>query len=349
MKTRIKDIARLSQVSVGTVDRVIHNRGEVSERTRKKVEMIIKELNYQPDILARTLATKKTYLFAVIMPVSANGNDFWHAPNVGIDKAFEEINAFGVSILRFCYDQFDKNSFLKMSEELLIEKPDAILFAPIFPAESVVFIEKCKKSGISLLLFNSAIDDLNNVDYLGQDARQSGYLSARLMTYGIYPEGDILILNLAGRKENHNHILRRERGFRKYFAENTVPVFDLHTLTLDQPSDDVLFEELNERFSRHRLKGIFVTNSRVYRVASFLIKYNIKNIRLIGYDLIPGNIKYLKMGIIDFLISQKPEEQGYRGIMTLFNKIILNRQTEKMQYIPIDIISRDNIDFYKYR
>jgi LacI family transcriptional regulator len=169
------------------------------------------------------------------------------------------------------------------------------------------------------------------------------------MTYGIYPEGDILILNLAGRKENHNHILRRETGFRKFFSENDFSGFEIHTLTMDQPSDKELFEKLNKEFTGHRLKGIFVTNSRVYRAASFLVKYNLKNIRLIGYDLIPGNIDYLKNGIIDFLISQKPEEQGYRGIMTLFNNIVLNRPTEKLQFIPIDIISRDNIDFYEYR
>ena len=49
-KIRIKDIARLANVSTGTVDRVLHNRGEVSAKSREKVEKVLKEINYQPNI-----------------------------------------------------------------------------------------------------------------------------------------------------------------------------------------------------------------------------------------------------------------------------------------------------------
>lgn len=42
-KTRIKDIAELAGVSIGTVDRVLHDRGEVSEKTRERVKSILKE------------------------------------------------------------------------------------------------------------------------------------------------------------------------------------------------------------------------------------------------------------------------------------------------------------------
>ena len=46
-KIRIKDIARLSGVSVGTVDRVLHNRPNVSPVAREKVEKALKEMDYQ--------------------------------------------------------------------------------------------------------------------------------------------------------------------------------------------------------------------------------------------------------------------------------------------------------------
>ncbi len=339
----------MAQVSTGTVDRVLHQRGEVSEKTRKKVELILKELDYQPDIMARTLATKKTWLFAVIMPVSANGHDFWHSPNRGIDKAMSEIEAFGVRVRRFFFDQFDKQSFLKSAEKLFEYKPDAVLFAPVFPDESINFIKECSLRTIPVLLFNSSLDELSDVCYIGQDSLQSGYLAARLLTYCKNPEGFFLILNLAGRKENHNHILRRERGFRKYFVENSSGAFELQTISLDQPSEEELTAILQDEFSRHKIDGIFVTNSKVYNAASFLQNKGIRSVRLIGYDLLPENINFLKAGTIDFLISQKPEEQGYRGIMTLFNKTVLNKKVEIVQYISIDIINRDNINFYDFR
>ena len=49
-KIRIKDIAERSGVSVGTVDRVLHNRPNVSRPAREKVEKALKELNYQPNM-----------------------------------------------------------------------------------------------------------------------------------------------------------------------------------------------------------------------------------------------------------------------------------------------------------
>ena len=53
---RIVDIAKMAGVSVGTVDRVIHNRGRVSEENRKKVQAILEMVNYQPNLMARSLA-----------------------------------------------------------------------------------------------------------------------------------------------------------------------------------------------------------------------------------------------------------------------------------------------------
>ena len=53
---RIVDIAKMAGVSVGTVDRVIHNRGRVSEENRKKVQAILEMVHYQPNLMARSLA-----------------------------------------------------------------------------------------------------------------------------------------------------------------------------------------------------------------------------------------------------------------------------------------------------
>lgn len=59
-RIRIKDIARLADVSVGTVDRVIHGRSGVSEASKKRVEEILKQLDYQPNMYASALASNKS-------------------------------------------------------------------------------------------------------------------------------------------------------------------------------------------------------------------------------------------------------------------------------------------------
>ncbi len=55
-KIRIKDVAELAGVSVGTVDRVIHNRPNVSKTAREKVEKALKEMDYHPNMYASALA-----------------------------------------------------------------------------------------------------------------------------------------------------------------------------------------------------------------------------------------------------------------------------------------------------
>ena len=59
-RVRIKDIAKMADVSVGTVDRVIHGRSGVSESSRKRVEEILKQLDYQPNL--HWLRTRSTHL-----------------------------------------------------------------------------------------------------------------------------------------------------------------------------------------------------------------------------------------------------------------------------------------------
>jgi LacI family transcriptional regulator len=86
-KTRIKDIAKMANVSVGTVDRVLHNRGEVSLETRKQVMSIVDQLGYTPNLIAKSLALKKNHEIAVLIPSSANDNPYWDMPLSGIKQA----------------------------------------------------------------------------------------------------------------------------------------------------------------------------------------------------------------------------------------------------------------------
>lgn len=73
-RVRIKDIAQLANVSVGTVDRVIHGRNGVSESSKKKVEEILEKLNYQPNMYASALATIIKYNFDCIVPKHSVGD-----------------------------------------------------------------------------------------------------------------------------------------------------------------------------------------------------------------------------------------------------------------------------------
>ena len=67
-KITIKDIAEQAGVSVGTVDRVLHKRPNVSESALAKVNKVLEAINYQPNMYASALAANKKCNFIVLMP-----------------------------------------------------------------------------------------------------------------------------------------------------------------------------------------------------------------------------------------------------------------------------------------
>ncbi len=68
----IRDIAKLANVSVATVSRIINNSGKVSDKTRLKVNKIIEETNYHPNQVARTLYQKRSKMIGIIIPFAEN-------------------------------------------------------------------------------------------------------------------------------------------------------------------------------------------------------------------------------------------------------------------------------------
>lgn len=346
-KVRIKDIAEIARVSIGTVDRVIHNRGEVSPATREKIQKLLEEYNYKPDMIASSLATQRAITLAVVMPRLVNEHAFWELPQAGIQKALNELSHYNISVNTIYFDQFSSEDFLRRIKNFPYNQVQGVLFAPVFQAESFEFLRKCEARRIPVVLFNSLLEDPYVTSYVGQDAFQSGYLAAKLISYGMEPRRDVAIINMSARKDHYGHIVSREKGFRSYFEEHSDRLNHLLTVDLHGVDDHVLNRKLEAVFGKYDVAGIFVTNSRVYKVAAFLAHRGSMNVRLVGYDLLPESIGYLKRDYIDFLISQKPEEQAFKGLSSLFNLVVFNREPEPMQWLPIDIITRENLPYYK--
>ena len=89
----IKDIARMAGVSAGTVDRVLHNRGDVSPQSKAKVQKVLDEIHYQPNVFAIGLAAKKKYSFVCLIPYYIE-HDYWHSVVGGIERARQELRPF---------------------------------------------------------------------------------------------------------------------------------------------------------------------------------------------------------------------------------------------------------------
>ncbi|WP_290795988.1 substrate-binding domain-containing protein [Flavihumibacter sp. UBA7668] len=341
----VKEIARLAKVSIATVDRVLHNRTGVSVKTKEKIQQIIKELNYQPNIVARTLASRKKLRFAVIIPAVSLETAFWQAPLNGIVQAESAFRQYGIVVEKFLFDQNDRKSFIEQAKLLLRKEFDGVLLAPMFVEESIQFVGQCQLRLIPVVNINSDLPGQDGLAYIGPDLYQSGYLSAHLISYLVKPDESILLVNISRELDNDHHLMRKEEGFRAYWQKKKA-VNEIIKTDIQQTDLPAIKKQLSKHLKNSSIRAVFVTNSRVAAVAKVLEELERTDLLLIGFDFLEDSIAYLKKGVIDFLICQKPQEQGYLGMKALYDKLVLHQEIQKNQFMPIDIITRENYVFY---
>lgn len=310
---------------------------------------IIEEMDYQPNLMASTLASKKIFTFALLLPEPISDESYWNKPMVGIRKAYQEIQQYGVNINIHLFKQSDSGTFSHEARLILESNPEGVVLAPFFSRESKEFIAALKKREIPYVFIDSNIKDSTKLSYIGQDSFQSGTLAAKLLDYAIPGNASILILHFAKERDNMNHLVQREKGFYEYFSTNqSSGIKNLVTMEIAEPNDTTAQNKIvDELQSNPEIRGIFVTNSQVYYLGRILEQLKKKDIRVIGHDLIRENIDFLKKGFVDFLICQRPEEQGYRAILTLFEHLVLKKDVLTENYTSIDIITKENLDYYK--
>lgn len=345
----VKEIARRANVSTATVDRVIHNRTGVSAKTKDRINAIIQELNYQPNVLAQrlALASRGIVRLAVLLPEISEETEYWKAPLDGVNNAEAEIKQYRVQIERYFFDQNVQASFTEQVEKIMEAEPDGILVSPTFEEESKTLLAFCKKKEIPCVLINSDVSGHERLSYIGPELFHSGYLSAQLVHFCRKDNQKVMIANIAREIDRNWAILRKDEGFRAYFRENLSEdlVVPFNCVETDYMSVAAKLATLFD--TEPSIGAIYVTNSRVRLVARWLEEAGLKHILLIGYDFLNDNIDYLEKGIIDFLICEKPQEQGYRGIMALFQHLVFSAPVEENYLMPIDIITRTNYKFYR--
>lgn len=339
----IKQIAEMAGVSRGSVDRVLHNRGNVSPQIKKKIEKVLNQINYKPNISASLLARNSTFEILVIIPESEK-DSYWSLPALGIKEGVESVGHYPIKISWLLFNNQKVSSFSKVAKTAITLKPDAILLAPVYKNESHQFIKEVNKKQIPIITINTQLGDGSTVAYVGQDSYQSGIIAGRLFELLLPNIKNILITNLGSNTQNAQHVMSKEAGMRYYFAKKSS--VSITALEIDN------YDDINQvkRLVNSELKenqGIFVTNSRVYKLVD-AIGDEIKNkkIKLIGYDLIKPNVELLKDGTISFLLNQNPKQQGLRAMNMLIQKLLFKQELPNQSHLPIDVVMKENCDYF---
>ena len=345
-KTTIQDIANYVNVSVGTVDRVIHNRGHVSSAKRKKIMEAIEILDFNPNFLASTLALGKQYHICSLMPRPSSTQGYWTLPKDGIEQTAADYKDFGITHHSFDYDPFEESSYSKKTLAVLEKQPDGVILAPLFEEESILFIKKLEEKEIPYIFIDAFIPNQKNLSYIGPDLKGGGFVAGKLMSSILNSQDDILILNLVKGLEN-SHLGIIEKGFREFFDSlNNKGTRKINSITIPSiKKEDITIELTKYHIKNPGTKGVFVTNSRASLIAQYHALHELP-VKMIGFDMLQDNILEMKNGNIDFLISQRPFFQGAMAVKTLFHYFVYKKIPPKIQYVPLDIIIDQNLDYY---
>ncbi|MEX0313860.1 MAG: substrate-binding domain-containing protein [Allomuricauda sp.] len=338
-KYTLEDIAKLAEVSRGTVDRVVNKRGKVSAKAQAKEERVLKEIEYRPNLIARSLKRHKDLTIAVVIPEHNEHDVYWDQCAQGIEEAGKRLSQFGIVLHYFYYQKSEENIAQTLSEAIQLD-PSAILIAPIYYTELKSLFSLAETKGIPIGLINTPIEEINYMTFVGQDYKMSGRLAAQLMDNLIQhtPNPKILIAHLGVDNDQAIHLQDKESGFKAYFAERN-PDLEIETVSF---ASDNLSENIDSLFSN--INGIYVTTSKTHLLSEYLNKQS--EVKVIGYDLVPKNIEQLQKGNINILLNQNPKMQGEACVNALSEQLLYNNTVDKKKLFPIDIVLTENLESY---
>ena len=230
---------------------------------------------------------------------------------------------------------------------ILEAQPDGVILSPTVEEETERFVSLLREAGIPYVFIDSNIARLEPLAFYGQHAQRSGYFAARMLRLLASGEPEIVIFRQINEgRLGSNQQLHREEGFYEYMKEQC-PELKMWELNLyaKQPGEDASL--LDDFFAAHpNVKCGITFNSKAYIIGEYMQRHGRTDFHLMGYDLLRRNVACLKAGSIDFVIAQQPTVQGYNSIECLCNHLILRKKVKDCNYMPINLITTENIDFY---
>ena len=347
-KIRIKDIAERAGVSVGTVDRVLHDRPNVSKPAREKVEKALKEMNYQPNMYASALAYNKSYTFYLLIP-KHESEAYWEEIEEGARKCEETRRDFHIDVeIRF-YERWSEDSFRDQANAIVEAKPEGVIVVPASLMVTREFTEQLHACNIPFIMLDSYMPDLKPLSFFGQDSFCSGFFAAKMLMMIASREKEIMLMRqtkdgIVVSKQQDN----REVGFRHYMHDHfpSIKIIDLD-LPLNGTRTEYI-KMLERYFNSHPDTHHCITlTSKAHIVGDFLLKTNRRDVQIMGYDMVEKNARCLREGSISFLIAQHAYMQGYNCVETLFRALVLKKKVTPVNYMPIELLMKENVNFYR--
>lgn len=318
MTVTISDIAKKANVSSATVSRVLNSSGYVKEDTKKRIQAVIKEMNYTPSAIARSLSKSETNTIGVIVPDITNS--YFGEIIKGISEIAEKNN---LNIILFNTDNYLEKE-IRALNVLKEQRIKGIIMTPGFGEEKFNddYIKTISNLNIPIVLVSADVKFTKLNGVFVDNIKGSFDATQLLIKEGHTKVG--IITGLLSAEPSIDRLI----GYKKALEANNITINDKYILNGDFKLDKAY--ELTKRLieEKDRPTALVVCSNMMTMGVIKALNENNKNIpadlSIIGFD----KIDFLDMlGLNITYMEDCPIELG-RSSMKMLCEIICNPNDE---------------------
>lgn len=340
----IKQIAEKAGVSIGTVDRVLHNRGMVNAQTKERVEAVMRELDYRPNQVAQGLAVMKKKLKIGFFILEVEKHPFFQHVIRAAERKAKELAQYGVQVIFYPVEKQQNSIFAQGSAYWnMLQELDGIVVLGMNVPEVRAYLEEAGRLEIPVVFYNTYVADEEFLAYVGCDYEQSGRLAAGLSALAGGADARVVIYS-----EGDERVSSHRERIEGFCAETAKRYPGMKILEIYQIEDDPGQNEISvrEMFRRHPdVNVVYVVNPRDYEICRMIAHSDTaRRVKIITNDLVEELEELIEQGKVAATICQEPEKQGEQSLEILFRYLAYGTTPkEKMCYTDLSIHIAQNL------
>lgn len=342
-KVTVKDLAQTLNVSIGTIDRALHNRPGINEETKSKVLKMAKELGYETNRLAQSLSRRRRIKIGCIFP--GRYRFFYPDLEAGIMDAYKSLIDHNVQVIIEKTEKLGFGPEITFVHKLLEQGIDGLAICPGHRTEMNSTIDKLADRGIPVVTIATDAPESKRLTCVSTDSFNNGQIAGDLMANFVNHRGKVAIMTGSHEVTDHQE---KVRGFIDviYSYPNAIEMVGVFE-TLDQ--EERVYQAVSQVINDHPdLKGIYINTVNSTDGCKALVDSGkVRQIYLIGTDFINDNIPYIENGVMHAAIYQDPYMQGYKAVQILYDTITIDKHYGPNDFVKPDIITKHNIRYFK--
>jgi ribose transport system substrate-binding protein len=277
---------------------------------------------------------KKTYKMTLIAGVK--GDEFYITMNCG---AQAEAKKLGVKLDFQGPEEFDASQQTPIVNAVAAKKPDAVLIAPTDTKALFAPIKQMADAGTKIVLVDTTLDQPDMaVSQISSDNEAGGKTAAETLAKLIGGSGKVFVVNV---KPGISTTDAREKGF---VAGAKAAGLDYVGREYSNDKPEIAAAKTKAALQKNAdLKGIFGTNLFSAEGAATAVREaGAKNVKIVGFDAGPKQVKDLQDGTVQGLIAQRPADIGAQGVEQAYNALTGKPTTKKIGTESVSI-TKDNL------